>query len=94
MPYGQTGTNWTMTFSDEFTGTALNAARWNDTIWYESSNSTKNYAVSNGSLKIWPQRDATGKFFNRTIDTDGKYYQTYGYFEIEASAKEPVTVAF
>lgn len=84
MPYGQTGTNWTMTFSDEFTGTALNAARWNDTIWYESSNSTKNYAVSNGSLKIWPQRDATGKFFNRTIDTDGKYYQTYGYFEIEA----------
>ncbi len=84
MPYGQTGSNWTMTFSDEFTGTALNSARWNDTIWYETSNSTKNYAVSNGSLKIWPQRDATGKFFNRTIDTDGKYYQTYGYFEIEA----------
>ncbi len=83
-PYGQTGTNWTMTFSDEFTGTALNAARWNDTIWYETSNPTKNYTVSNGSLKIWPQRDATGKFFNRTIDTDGKYYQTYGYFEIEA----------
>ncbi len=84
MPYGQTGTNWTMTFSDEFTGTALNTARWNDTIWYEASNPTKNYAVSNGSLKIWPQRDATGKFFNRTIDTDGKYYQTYGFFEIEA----------
>lgn len=84
MPYGQTGTNWAMTFSDEFTGTALNTARWNDTIWYETSNATKNYAVSNGSLKIWPQRDATGKFFNRTIDTDGKYYQTYGFFEIEA----------
>jgi beta-glucanase (GH16 family) len=35
-------------------------------------------------LKIWPQRDASGNFFNRTIDTDGKYYQTYGYFEMEA----------
>jgi beta-glucanase (GH16 family) len=40
--------------------------------------------VENGSLKIWPQRDASGKFFNRTIDTDGKFFQTYGYFEVEA----------
>ena len=83
-PFGQTGSTWTMSFSDEFTGTALNTSVWNDTIWYEASNATKNYAVSNGSLKIWPQRDATGKFFNRTIDTDRKYYQTYGFFEIEA----------
>jgi beta-glucanase (GH16 family) len=73
-----------LAFSDEFNGSALDAAKWNDRIWYETSNATKNYAVSNGSLKIWPQRDATGKFFNRTIDTDGKYYQTYGFFEIEA----------
>lgn len=83
VPFGQTG-SWRMTFADEFDGSALNTARWNDTIWYEASNPTKNYAVSNGSLKIWPQRDATGKFFNRTIDTDGKYYQQYGFFEIEA----------
>lgn len=82
-PFGQTG-SFTMTFADEFTGTALDTAKWNDKIWYETSNATKNYAVSNGSLKIWPQRDASGKFFNRTIDTDGKYYQTYGFFEIEA----------
>jgi beta-glucanase (GH16 family) len=40
--------------------------------------------VEDGKLKIWPQRDASGNFFNRTIDTDGKYYQTYGYFEMEA----------
>ena len=82
-PFGQSGT-FTMLFADEFTGTALDTAKWNDKIWYEASNPTKNYAVSNGSLKIWPQRDATGKFFNRTIDTDGKYYQTYGFFEIDA----------
>jgi beta-glucanase (GH16 family) len=72
-----------MTFSDEFDN-GYNSKVWNDTVWYEQSNATKNYAVEDGKLKIWPQRDASGKFFNRTIDTDGKYYQTYGYFEIEA----------
>jgi beta-glucanase (GH16 family) len=82
-PFGQTGT-FTLAFNEDFNGTALDATKWNDHIWYEAANATKNYAVSNGSLKIWPQRDATGKFFNRTIDTDGKYYQTYGFFEIEA----------
>ena len=40
--------------------------------------------MENGALKIWPQRDASGNFFNRSIDTDGKFYQTYGYFEMEA----------
>ena len=72
----------TLKFHDEFDSFDPNV--WNDHIWYEASNSTKNYAVEDGKLKIWPQRDATGKFFNRTIDTDGKYYQTYGYFEISA----------
>jgi beta-glucanase (GH16 family) len=72
-----------MTFSDEFSN-EFNTNVWNDTVWYETSNATKNYTVEDGRLKIWPQRDATGKFFNRTVDTDGKYYQTYGYFEIEA----------
>jgi len=81
MPFGQTG-SYTLTFNDEFD--TFNKAKWNDAIWYETSNATKNYTVSNGTLKIWPQRDASGKFFNRTIDTDGKYYQTYGFFEIEA----------
>jgi beta-glucanase (GH16 family) len=81
-PYGQVASGYTLSFQDEFN--TFNTSVWNDRIWYEASNPTKNYTVSNGSLKIWPQRDATGKFFNRTIDTDGKYYQTYGYFEIEA----------
>jgi beta-glucanase (GH16 family) len=82
-PYGQTASAYTLSFSEEF-NSGYNTALWNDHIWYESSNATKNYTVENGVLKIWPQRDGSGNFFKRTIDTDGKFYQTYGYFEIEA----------
>lgn len=81
-PFGQPADNYTLTFSEEFN--TLDPALWNDHMWYETSNETKNYAVEDGKLKIWPQRDASGNFFNRTLDTDGKYYQTYGYFEVEA----------
>jgi beta-glucanase (GH16 family) len=82
-PYGQDASNYTLTFSDEFEN-GFNTRIWNDTTWDKPSNPAINYAVENGSLKIWPQRDASGKFFPRVIDTDGKFYQTYGYFEIEA----------
>jgi beta-glucanase (GH16 family) len=82
-PYGQTASDYTLTFSDEFES-GFNTKVWNDTTWDKPSNPTINYAVENGSLKIWPQRDASGKFFPRVIDTDGKFYQTYGYYEIEA----------
>lgn len=81
-PYGHNGGDYVLTLSEEFN--SYNSSLWNDHIWYESSNPTKNYTVEDGKLKIWPQRDGSGNFFNRTIDTDGKYYQTYGYFEIEA----------
>jgi beta-glucanase (GH16 family) len=82
-PYGQDANVYTLSFSDEFEN-GFNSDVWSDTVWYEKRNDTENYAVEDGKLKIWPQRDASGKFFNRTIDTDGKYYQTYGYFEMEA----------
>ena len=82
MPFGQNAADYVLTFADEFD--TLNRELWNDHIWYEKSNPTKNFTVENGMLKIWPQRDAAGKFFNRTLDTDGKFEQRYGYFEIEA----------
>lgn len=85
-PYGQDASKYRLTFSDEFN--SYNSNMWNDAIWYEGSNPTKNYTVEDGKLKIWPQRDASGNFFNRTIDTDGKFYQTYGYFEMEAKLVE------
>jgi beta-glucanase (GH16 family) len=81
-PYGQSSFDWISTFDDEFN--TLNRNVWNDHIWYETSNPTINYAVENGTLKIWPMRDASGNFFNRTLDTDGHFSQLYGFFEIEA----------
>ena len=81
-PYGQKASDYVLTFSEEFD--TFNTNVWNDHIWYETPNPTKNYTVENGKLKIWPQRDASGKFFNRTLDTDGKFEQRYGYFEMEA----------
>ncbi|MFY0528764.1 glycoside hydrolase family 16 protein [Archangium gephyra] len=82
-PYGQDASQYVLTFSEEF-NSGFDTSKWNNHVWYESPNPTINYAVKNGVLKIWPQRDASGRFFNRTIDTDGKYYQTYGFFEMEA----------
>lgn len=81
-PFGQDPTKYILTFSEEFD--RYNSRLWNDHIWYEASNPTRNYAVENGVLKVWPQRDASGQFFNRTLDTDGNFQQTYGYFEMEA----------
>jgi beta-glucanase (GH16 family) len=81
-PYGQNPADYVLTFSEEFD--SFNRKLWNDHVWYEKPNPTKNYTVEDGMLKIWPQHDAQGKFFNRTIDTDGNFYQTYGYFEMEA----------
>jgi beta-glucanase (GH16 family) len=71
-----------MTFDEEFN--SYDSSKWNDHIWYQSSDATKNYTVESGALKIWPQPNASGNFVDRTIDTDGKFYQTYGYFEMEA----------
>ncbi|KIF83998.1 glycoside hydrolase family 16 protein [Noviherbaspirillum autotrophicum] len=81
-PFGQDANQYTLSFSEEFD--SFNSNLWNDHIWYAGSNATKNFTVEDGKLKIWPQRDASGNFFDRTIDTDGKYYQQYGYFEMEA----------
>lgn len=82
-PQGQDPGRYILTFAEEFTS-HFDPERWNDHIWYEASNATRNYAVEEGKLKIWPERDASGNFFNRTIDTDGRFSQTYGYFEMEA----------
>jgi beta-glucanase (GH16 family) len=74
---------YVLTFSDEFDN-GFNTGKWNEAIWYEQSHPIKNFKVENGLLKIWPAPDALGEFHNRTIDTDSKFSQTYGFFEMEA----------
>ena len=79
-PVGQTASAWSLTFSDEFNTTSLNSTKWTDHLWYSTSDPTINYSVESGSLLEWP---AAG-FVDRHITTDGKFSQTYGYYEIEA----------
>lgn len=81
-PFGQDASAYTLTFSDEFDG-PLNTAVWN-TFRGNASATVINYGTQDGSLKIWPQRDENGSFFDRAIDTEGKFSQTYGFFEIQA----------
>ena len=84
IPHGQDGSLFSLTFQDEFNGTSLDRSKWNDHIWYDPPSDTRDYGVSDGKLKIWPQPDASGQFKERILTTAGKFEQTYGYFEMEA----------
>lgn len=83
-PFGQDASQWTLTFDEEFEGNALDTKKWVDHLWYQGPDPTPNYAVSNGSLKIWPVPGTNFKRDYRHLTTDEIYYQTYGYFEMEA----------
>jgi hypothetical protein len=82
-PFWQNGDGYSLTFSEEF-DKGLDSDRWIDHAWYKDPKSPKNYSIENGVLKIWPQKDGNGKLFDRDINTDGKFSQRYGYFEMEA----------
>lgn len=82
-PFGHDPADYIATFTDDF-DQGFDRTRWNDQLWYGSPDPTPSYAVEDGMLLLWPTRDAQGQWRNRTIDTDGKFTQTYGYFEIEA----------
>jgi hypothetical protein len=83
-PFGQDASQYTLTFADEFEGNGLDQSKWVDHLWYLPADATPNYAVNNGSLKIWPVPGTNLHRNYRHITTDEKYYQTYGYFEMEA----------
>jgi beta-glucanase (GH16 family) len=88
-PTGQDASQYTLTFSEDFnTGSTIDASRWTTDIWYKANNPTRNYDVANGSLRIWPAQDGGGQFFDRTIVSENRFSQQYGYFEVEA--KMPV----
>lgn len=81
-PFGQDPAGYTLTFLDNFDG-ELDRTVWN-TQRHETFNTVQNFATRNGILKIWPERGKNGEFFFRTLDTEGRFAQRYGYFEIEA----------
>ncbi|GGM81226.1 RICIN domain-containing protein [Dactylosporangium sucinum] len=83
-PYGQDRNLYSLAFSDEFDGSALDTSKWTDQVWYLPTDSTPNYVISNGSLKMFPVAGTEYTRDYRHITTDGRYYQTYGFFEIEA----------
>ena len=83
-PFGQDASQYTLTFADEFEGSSLDESKWVDHLWYLPPDPTPNYAVNGGSLKIWPVPGTDLNRNYRHITTDEIYYQTYGYFEMEA----------
>jgi parallel beta-helix repeat protein len=81
MPFGQDPSQFTaLTFHDEFDGTTLDTTKWKKFLWNASDDVVQNFNVANGSLNIWP---ASG-FVDRILNTDMIFYQTYGFFEMEA----------
>ena len=87
----------TLVWSDEFSGTALDAATWNHEIgngsggWGNNeleyyTNSTKNALVSNGNLIIEARKEPIGGFnySSARLTTQNKKSFTYGRIDIRA----------
>ncbi|NEX62545.1 glycoside hydrolase family 16 protein [Noviherbaspirillum galbum] len=84
-PAGQDASQYTLTFNDEFNaGSTIDAGKWTSDIYYKANNATKNFNVEGGALNIWPALDASGRFFDRTVVTENRFAQQYGFFEVEA----------
>ncbi len=102
-PVGQNAANWSLTFNDEFDGTALNTSKWKldqlngsngELQEYMNDNSHGNYNVSNGILNLTARKEYyNGKnYTSGAINTQNIFYQKYGYYEIRA--KVPSGVGF
>jgi beta-glucanase (GH16 family) len=82
IPYGQDASQYGgLLFQDEFDGSSLDSSKWVQGLWYEGAPDSNNHKVQNGALYMWP---SVATVHNCTITTDGKFYFTYGFFEVEA----------
>ncbi len=87
-PFGQNAADYVLTFSEEFDGSTYDKSKWLDRFtWYTTEphpDQTPNWAVSNGTLKMFPVQGTQLARDYRHFTTDTKFEQTYGYFEMEA----------
>lgn len=75
-------------FSDEFTGSSLNTAKWSpyQAFWQDTSGLSQHYSVSNGALNVWLVHTSlsNGNLNRGVINTDTKFMFTYVYIEVQA----------
>lgn len=87
------GSAWELNFSDEFNNTTVNTTKWtmdNSTTsraarteigissWFWKPT---NVAVANGNLILKVNKENSSKMYCGSINSNGKYITTYGYFE-------------
>ncbi|MGO9111038.1 MAG: autotransporter-associated beta strand repeat-containing protein [Thermoguttaceae bacterium] len=81
------GTNWALTFADEFNGTSLDPMKWsNGHPWDPSSSDPANVTVSNGVLNLTAVRVNSTTFTGAGVSTrppsgSDLFDMTYGYVE-------------
>ena len=84
-------TNWTKSFEDTFSN-SFDSNKWIKTFWWGDGNisdgsidyyAPENVSVSNGYLTLKANNNSeNGKSYTgAVVQTFGKFYQTYGYFE-------------
>src|SRR5690606_25643143 len=74
---------WELSFSDEFTGTSLDASKWSHRApgpRRDAVNVPESVSVKDGSLTITTFTEA-GVHKTGMISTQGKFEQAHGYFE-------------
>jgi beta-glucanase (GH16 family) len=75
--------NWNLTFADEFSGSTLDGSKWANRlpgVRNDATNTSNAVSVGAGVLTITTYTDA-GTNYTGMIGSQGKFEQTYGYFE-------------
>lgn len=76
-----------MAWNDEFNGTSLDSSHWNyrqPGVRHDATNAADAVSVGNGALSITTYT-SNGIHYTGMIGTQGRFEQTYGYFEARIS---------